>query len=122
MTANFLQRVVDLEPLLNRRRDRRFPCERVARCQPLGTNDDAVATVMVRDISPGGVRLSASRPFERGALLTLRFETKPNMVVVMRVLRVEDEQPGTWTVCGRVARRISAREAALAAMSSFGGA
>jgi hypothetical protein len=67
-------------------------------CKPTGANETRWEAT-IRDISRGGILLSLSRRFERGACLSIELPGKEGELpytTLVRVANIEQEATGTW--------------------------
>jgi PilZ domain len=76
----------------------RHSCSMQTSCKPTGANETRWEAT-IRDISRGGILLSLSRRFERGACLAIDLPGRQGELpytALVRVARLQPEENGTW--------------------------
>ena len=76
----------------------RHSCSMQTSCKPTGANETRWEAT-IRDISRGGILLSLSRRFERGACLAIELPGKQGELpytTLVRVANIEPETTGSW--------------------------
>jgi hypothetical protein len=85
---------------IEKRKTARHVCGRDAVSHPLDGQDTLCWGAQVRDISAGGIGLSLCYPFKLGTLLAIDIQGPPGgtRTLLARVVRVNDQVDGTWTI------------------------
>src|SRR4051812_29208851 len=96
----------------DRRSSARFACQVPTACRP-GEGRGAEVLAVIRDLSPGGVRLRMGQGFERGELLTVDLPcagTAARQRLLACVLHATPETKASWVVGCSFIRELSERE------------
>jgi hypothetical protein len=91
----------------------RFACDCNTSCYSSAGDDHTQWSARMQDVSRGGVRLQVERRFEPGTILSIQVESSEYdapPALLARVIHVNAEAGGTWTLGCRFARELSEKD------------
>jgi hypothetical protein len=100
--------------MLDRRASDRYPCRLETSCRLVAAVGDEFWTTRVRNISPGGISLVVSRPFDPGTVLTVELLDQTTQrfspPFQVRVVYAIEHPSGDWLLGGSFLKRLSNEE------------